>query len=376
VVYSACDCKAHELSWPLNDLANARMAALPVRCGNLPSRPRAVRPPGGAAPGRRGTGYNSAVDPLTPVRALDRLQRRRGALGFPLGVVKKFSDDHAGNLAALMAWYGFFALLSLLLVFVTVFGFLLSGNRDLYDDIVSSTIGRFPLIGTDIQVDALGGSTVALVLGLLAAIWSGLGIALAGQRAMDQVWDIPHRLRRNFLTARLRGLLILLVLGLGNVAISAAVGTLAGGGLGGTELKVAGFVVSGLLNVGLFWAVFRLFTSETVPTRQLWLGIVVAAIGWTVLQALGGVYVARIVNRASKTYGALAIVIGLMSWLYLGAQILLYAAEANVVWARRLWPRSLLEPVTEADKQALRAAARVEERREGERVEVTFEPRE
>lgn len=323
----------------------------------------------------RANGYNFAVDPLTPVRAFDRLQRRRPVFGFPLGVLKKFADDHAGNLAALMAWYGFFALLSLLLVFVTVFGFLLSGNDDLYHDIVSSTIGRFPLIGTDIQVKALGGSTVALVVGLLAAIWSGLGITLAGQRAMDQVWDIPHRLRRNFLTARLRGLLILLVLGLATVAISATVGALAGGGLGGTELKVAGFVASGLLNVGLFWAVFRLFTSETVPTRQLWLGIVIAAVGWTVLQALGGVYAARIVDRASKTYGALAIVIGLMSWLYLGAQMLLYAAEANVVRARRLWPRSVMEPVTAADVQALRAAARVEERRDGERIEVTFEPR-
>jgi hypothetical protein len=152
--------------------------------------------------------------------------------------------------------------------------------------------------------------------------------------------------------------LILLVLGLGTVAISAAVGTLAGGGLGGTELKVAGFVVSGLLNMGLFWAVFRLFTSETVPTRQLWLGIVLAAIGWTVLQVLGGVYVARIVNRASKTYGALAIVIGLMSWLYLGAQMLLYAAEANAVRARRLGPRSLMQPVTADVRRCGRSAPR------------------
>ena len=44
--------------------------------------------------------------------------------------------------------------------------------------------------------------------------------------------------------------------------------------------------------------------------------------------------------------------------------------------ARRLWPRSIFEPVTDADVQALRAAAHVEERREGERVEVTFDPRE
>lgn len=314
------------------------------------------------------------MDPLTPVRALDRLQRRRGVLGFPLGVVKKFSDDQAGHLAALMAYYGFFALFPLLLVLVTVLGYVLRDNRDLYHDIVDSAVGQFPVIGSDLQVDALGGSTVALVLGLAAAFWAGLGITLAGQRAMDQVWDVPHRLRRNFLTARVRGLLILLVLGLLNVVVTTAVGLLVSG-LGGTELKIAGFAASALLDVALFWAVFRLFTSSDVPTRQLWLGIVLAAVGWAVLQTLGGLYVDRVVRRANQTYGFFAIVIGLMSWLYLGAQMLLYSAEANVVRARRLWPRSLMEPVTAADVQALRAAARVEERREGERIEVTFESR-
>ncbi len=318
--------------------------------------------------------YNIAVDPLTPVRALDRFQRRHGALGFPLGVVKKFADDQAGHLAALMAYYGFFALFPLLLVLVTVLGWVLQGNRELYDDIVEGALGQFPVIGNDLQVDALGGSTVALVIGLVAAIWAGLGITLAGQRAMDQVWDVPHRLRRNFLTARVRGLLILLVLGLLNVAVTTGVGLLVGG-LGGFALTVAGFAASAVLDIALFWAVFRLFTSAEVPTRQLWLGIGIAAVGWAVLQAVGGLYVDRVVRRANATYGFFAIVIGLMSWLYLGGQMLLYAAEANVVRARRLWPRSLLEPVTAADVQALRAAARVEERREGERIEVTFGPR-
>jgi YihY family inner membrane protein len=318
--------------------------------------------------------YNLAVDPLMPVRAIDRFQRRHGALGFPLGVVKKFADDQAGHLAALMAYYGFFALFPLLLVLVTVLGWVLRGDRGLSDEIVDSALGQFPVIGNDLQVDALGGSTVALVAGLLAAVWAGLGITVAGQRAMDQVWDVPHRLRRNFLTARVRGLLILLVLGLLNVAVTTGVGLLVGG-LGGTALTAAGFAASAVVDVLLFWAVFRLFTSAEVPTRELWLGIVIAAVGWAVLQTAGGLYVDRVVRRANATYGFFAIVIGLMSWLYLGGQMLLYAAEANVVRARRLWPRSLLEPVTAADVQALRAAARVEERREGERIEVTFGPR-
>lgn len=321
------------------------------------------------------SGYKCAVDPLRPVRALDRLQRRRAVLGFPLGVVKKCSDDHAGNLAALMAWYGFFALFPLLLVLVTVLGYVLRGNPGVRRDILDGALGQFPVIGEDLRRNVLGGSAVALAIGLAGAIWAGLGITLAGQRAMDRVWDVPHRLRRNFLTARLRGLLILLVLGLLNVAVTTAVGLLAGG-LGGTALKAAGFPASVLLDVVLFWAVFRLFTSDAVPTRQLWLGIVLAAFGWAALQALAGVYVDRVVSPRKQTYGLFAIVLGLLTWLYLGAQMLLYAAEANVVRARRLWPRSLFEPVTAADVEALRAAARVEERREGERIEVTFDQRE
>jgi len=338
---------------------------------------RAREPPLGPGPPCtvRGSGYNCAVDLLRPVRALDRLQRRRGLLGFPLGVMKKYSDDQAGQLAALMAWYGFFSLFPLLLVFVTLLGYALRDNRELYDDIVRSAVGQFPVIGRDLQVDALGGSTVALVIGLVGATWAGLGITLAGQRAMDQVWSVPHRLRRSFLSSRLRGLVILVVLGLLNVAATTLVGLLVGG-LGGGGIKLVGFAASALLDVGLFWAVFRLFSPDDIPTRQLWLGIALAAVGWAVLQALGGIYVDRVVRRANQTYGFFAIVIGLLSWLYLGAQMLLYAAEANVVRARRLWPRSIFEPVTDADVQALRAAAHVEERREGERVEVTFDPRE
>lgn len=309
------------------------------------------------------------------MHALDRLQRRRGALGFPVGVLKKYADDQAGQLAALMAWYGFFSLFPLLLVLVTVLGYVLRGDHDLYEQIVSSAVGKFPVIGPDLQVNALQGSAVALVVGLLAAIWAGLGVTLAGQRAMDQVWNVPRRLRRDFLSARARGLVILVVLGLLNVAATSAVGLILAG-LGGTAFKVAGILASGLLNAGLFWAAFRLFTTDEVPTRDLWLGIAIAAVGWTALQALGGVYVDHVVRRAKQTYGFFAIVIGLLTWLYLGAQLLLYAAEANVVRARRLWPRSLFDPATAADVQALRAAARVEERREGERVEVTFEPRE
>jgi hypothetical protein len=55
--------------------------------------------------------------------------------------------------------------------------------------------------------------------------------------------------------------------------------------------------------------------------------------------------------------------------------VLLYAAEINVVLARRLWPRTLLQPpLTEPDRRVLADLAMNEKRRPEETVEVHFSP--
>jgi uncharacterized BrkB/YihY/UPF0761 family membrane protein len=85
--------------------------------------------------------------------------------------------------------------------------------------------------------------------------------------------------------------------------------------------------------------------------------------------------VGRQLEQANVVYGVFAVVIVLLGWLYLTCQLVLYAAEVNVVLARRLWPRSMLQPpLTEPDRQVLTALARTEERRPEQRVQVTFLP--
>jgi hypothetical protein len=61
------------------------------------------------------------------------------------------------------------------------------------------------------------------------------------------------------------------------------------------------------------------------------------------------------IAHASPLYGTFAVVLGLIAWLYLQAQLTLYAVEINVVRAYRLWPRSLAPPpYTEQDRRAFR----------------------
>jgi membrane protein len=312
------------------------------------------------------------VDPLRPVRAFDRRQQRHRWLAIPFAVLKKFVDDQGGRLAALVAYYAFFSLFPLLLMLVTILGFVLQGNASAQESVKNSVLGQFPVIGDQIQVNALTGHTVALIVGLLGSLWGGLGVTQAMQGAFDRVWAVPFKNRSDFLHARLRGLALLFMLG-ALFLVASIVSGLVTGGLGGTWVKIAGIALSLLLNFALFLCSFRFMTVNEIPTRCLLIGVSLAAVLWEALQVVGGYYIGHVYRHSSDTYAQFALVIALMVWLHLGAQITVYAAEVNVVVARRLWPRSLLGPPEgRADEEALRALAKVEERSQEEHVDVQF----
>src|SRR5438128_11224126 len=84
------------------------------------------------------------------VRRVDAFQQRHRVTGFAFGVVKKFGDDRAGSLAALIAYYTFLALFPLLLLLVTILGFVAQNNVDFQHRLVHSTLAEFPIIGNQI----------------------------------------------------------------------------------------------------------------------------------------------------------------------------------------------------------------------------------
>ncbi|HZD74220.1 MAG TPA: YihY/virulence factor BrkB family protein [Actinomycetota bacterium] len=305
---------------------------------------------------------------------MDRSQQRRKVLAVPFAVVRKFGDDQAGNLAALLAYYGFFSLFPLLLVLVTALDFVLAGHIDLQEKILDSALAQFPVIGDRLREDigSVQGSGLALALGLAATVWAGLGITQQAQAAMNTVWGVPRRRWPSLWLRLVRGFAALGVVGVGVLATTllSGLGTVAGLPVIGRALPFAGSLA---INLALFAFAFVVLTALPLPWRRLLPGAVVAAVGWSLLQALGGYYVTHQLKSASQVYGTLAFVIVLLSWLYLGAQLFLYAAELNVVLAKRLWPRSLLPPpLIETDKRALTDLAKTAELRPEVQVEVDF----
>jgi YihY family inner membrane protein len=306
---------------------------------------------------------------------MDSLQQRLPVLAFPFAVVKKFGDDSAGSLAALISYYGFLSLFPLLLALTTILATVLGSHADLQDRVLNSTLAQFPVIGDQIRdyIRSLQGSGVALAVGLVGALWGGMGVMKTAGTAMDEIWEVPKRQRPNFLRALLRAVLLLVVLGGGIVVTT----VLSGFGTSGTTaflpLKIVGIVAAGIVNIALLLLGFRVLTVRDIAWRDLLPGAAVAGIGWLVLQTLGGYYLTHQLTHATQTYGMFAVVIGLLTWLYLQAQLTLFAAEINVVRLARLWPRSLASDLTPADKRALTAYAEVEERRPEEDVSVAFD---
>jgi YihY family inner membrane protein len=308
------------------------------------------------------------------VRRVDRYQQEHHWLGLPFGVIKKYGDDNGGRLAAMLTYSAFFALFPLLLLLVTVLGFALGHNAALRQRVVHSALAEFPIIGTQLgsNVHSLRATGLGLVIGIAGLIWGARGLTQAAQHSMAEVWNIPGVDRPSFWTRQLRGAVLLAVFGLGLVATTVLTALVGGAGQSGV-LHAVEIAASAVLNTALFLLAYRVLTPAAVRTRQLIPGAVLAGLVWQALLALGSYLVAHFLRHASDVYGFFGVVMGLLSWLYLGAELTVYAAEVNVVLARRLWPRSIVQPpLTAPDKRILADLAKQEERRPEQTVRVSF----
>ncbi len=318
---------------------------------------------------------------------LDGFQRRHRAVGFPLAVIYKFFDDHGTYLAAIITYYAFVSLFPLLFLLTAILGFVLHGNEHLQQQILHSTLSRFPVIGSQLgDPKGLTGNTAGITFSIIVSLYGALGVAQAAQYAMNVAWAVPRNERPNPIKARGRSLLLIGTVGLGIIATTGlsalsssaeAFGAQIGNGL--TALVTIGSVV---LNAALFMLAFRVACARDVGWRDIAPGALLASLLWQTLQLLGTAYVGHVVKNASATNGVFALVLGLLAWMYLAAFLVVICIELNVVRARKLYPRALLTPFTDdvdltrADERAYASQATAQRAKGFERVEVHFDDRE
>ena len=322
---------------------------------------------------------------MSTLSRVDDFQRAHPVIGFPLAVVYKYFDDQGPYLAAIISYYAFIAIFPLLLIASSVLGFFLQGDPTLREQLLTTALSQFPIVGTQLESqDGLRGSTSAIVVGSLTALYGAMGLGQACQNAANVAWSVPRNSRANPLLMRLRSILFLAIAGVGILALAISTSVLANPDAFGSAIepalrwlvRIVGFGLTTLIFVGLF----RLVSHGRAGTRSVLPGAVVAAVGWQLLQLGGNVYVQHVITNAKQTVnGTFAVVLGLIAFIFIASVVSVLGLEINVVLRRRLYPRALLTPFTDrvslttADIKAYTAYAKAQRHKGFQSIEARFE---
>lgn len=274
---------------------------------------------------------------------IDDYQQKHPVLAFPAAVVKRYGDDQAGRQAALITYYGFLALFPLLLVFITILGLVVSNNPELRSTISGEVYKYFPALASSLKdsVHTIKGSGLALILEVSILLYGARGLAAVLQEAFNHVWHVDKDNRPGFISDNLRSFGMMAAVGLGIIigaVLSYTLGTIFDFGIIGTILVTA---LNLALTFGLFLLVFRLGTSKIVSLHSLVLGAAIASIGLLVVQHFGGYIMSEQLPRLNSSYGSFALALGMMFWIYIQAQIIMYALEVTAVRTQNDWPKKL-----------------------------------
>ena len=333
------------------------------------------------------TGEASDAPSPRPIGRIDAFQRKHRLVGMPLAVIYKYFDDQGAYLSAILTYYAFIAIFPLLLLSTSILGFVLQGNGGLRDRLLDSALSQFPIIGDQLgRPEGLQGSTGAIIVGAVTAIYGAMGLGQAIQNAANIAWSVPRNSRANPFLLRLRSVAFLLVGGLGILALAIVTSVLSNPDVLGTNLEPAlerlVQVASFLLTVLIFGAIFRLISLGRARFLAVLPGAFVTGLLWQGLQYVGNTYVREVIGKADDQVNqTFALVLGLLAFIYIASIMVVLGLEVNVVLRRHLYPRALLTPftdnviLTEADQKAYAAYAKAQRHKGFESVEVTFEDR-
>lgn len=287
------------------------------------------------------------------VQRLDNTQQHHPWLGFIYAVIRKYGEDEAAYQGALITYYGFLSLFPLLIVAISLLE--ITGNTHLKTKVITGLLQYFPIFGQQLHanVHSLPHSGLSLVIALAITLYGARGVADALRHALDHVWQVPRNHRRGFPSNVLISLEIIAFGAIGLV-IAEILSSYAASFGKDTAFRVGASLISAGVLFGMFLVIFRLgTTSRRLSPKTLLLSASVAAIGIQMLHSLGGYIITHELTHLTSLYGVFALVLGLMFWIYLQAQVILYSLEIGSVKAFNLWPRSITQhPLTAADQHA------------------------
>ena len=305
------------------------------------------------------TGYPDPDDPRKPDEPSDLTKRSWG--GVLKRTVTEFKDDNCTDWAAALTYYGVLAMFPAMVALLSLIG-LVGDPRKTTDTL----LGVVDTLGPSSATDALAGPVrdlagqqqaagIALVVGLLTALWSASGYVGAFGRAANAIYEVEegrpfYKLRPVQLLVTLVCVVLLAAVALSLVVtgpLAKAVGDAIGAGsVAVTVWDIAKWPVLALV-VSLIFSLLYFATPNVKQPKFKWFtaGGMLALVVWVLASGAFALYVATFASY-SKTYGSLAAVIVFLVWLWLSNIAVLFGAEFNAELERG---RELQAGMTEAE---------------------------
>lgn len=280
-------------------------------------------------------------------RARDRLMAGLGHFWDLISnAVQRLFEHHGTQLAAGMAYYALLSVFPTVIVFAAGAGFILDdpGARE---DVVNFLLRELPLSessGRDDIESLLDGVTANSgtlgVIGFLALLISASALISAARNSVNVAFEEDER--RGAL--RGKGLDLLLVLGLGVLFALSFAATLvtrldinldedAVGSAIQSILDATGWFLPVVLTAFVFSVMYRVLPAARPGLRDIWPGVVFAAVGYELLKSGFSFYLENFANY-SAVYGSLGAVIAFMFFVFLGSIVFLIGAEMAAIWPR------------------------------------------
>lgn len=258
----------------------------------------------------------------------------------------RFTGNNGNQYAGAITFFSFLALFPMILLAVSVTGFVLHANpdlqRQLLDKVAENAPGGFgDTLRTAID-NAIANRAAVGVIGLIGVLLTGLGWIANLRMAINAVWGFGP-IKRKFVAAKIADLGVLVGLGLGGVisigftavATSVTSEVLSAVGLdgvpgAGTITTILGFgiaIVADMIILG--WVLIRL-PKASVPRWVAVRGTLLAAVGFEVLKVLGTYTIAA--TSHSVTAGPFATIVAVLVWMQLVARWLLFCAAWMATW--------------------------------------------
>jgi membrane protein len=256
----------------------------------------------------------------------------------------RYKGDGGDRLAAGLTMYAILALLPLLLVSMSILGFVLAHDPERQQRIFTSISGALPGVGTQLSrtlTSVKSTRATTGLLGLAGLLFSGLGGVDALRDALRIMWhqstDAGNFVKKKLtdaLTVGLIGVTLVVSFGVSALATGGAGALLTRAGIGGVVsrvlLYVLSFCVGVLVDAALFLVLFKWLPRVDWPLRRLVRGALFGGVAFGVLKLVGGWYVGRTATRSTALYGSIGTAVAVLVGLYLVSRVILFTAAWTV----------------------------------------------